>query len=48
MVGILDVALGVPACLGDVPAALVDVGIRDGDALACGVSAFGVLGGSLR
>lgn len=46
-VGILDPALGVAAGFGDVPAALADTGIREGDPLGRGVSAFGVLGGSL-
>lgn len=47
-VGALDAALGVPVGFGDMAAALVDVCTRDGDVLACGVSAFGVLGGELR
>ena len=47
-VGILDVALGVAGGFGDVAAALADTGIREGDALGRGVSALGVLGGSLR
>lgn len=44
---ILDPALGVAPGFGDVAAALADTGIREGDALGRGVSAFGVLGGSL-
>jgi len=47
-VGILDAALGVAGGFGDVAAALPATGIREGDALARGVSAFGVLGCSLR
>ena len=47
-VGALDAALGVPLTLGDVAAALADPCVRDGDAFACGVSAFGVLGGEAR
>lgn len=47
VVDILDPALGVAAGFGDVAAALADTGIREGDALGRGVSAFGVLGGSL-
>lgn len=47
-VGILDAALGVPAGFGDVAATLADTGVCDRDALACGVSAFGVLGGEAR
>lgn len=47
-VGILDTALGVPVAFGDLAVELAAAGIRDGDALARGVSAFGVLGGSLR
>jgi hypothetical protein len=45
-VGILDAALGVADGFGDVAAALADTGIREGDPLGRGVSAFGVLGGS--
>jgi hypothetical protein len=48
VVGALDAALGVPLVFGDVAAALADPCVRDGDAFACGVSAFGVLGGEAR
>lgn len=46
--GALDAALGVPLAFVDVAAALADPCVRDGDAFACGVSAFGVLGGEAR
>jgi hypothetical protein len=47
-VGILDEVLGVAEGFGDAATALAATGIREGDALGRGVSAFGVLGGSLR
>jgi hypothetical protein len=47
-VGAPDAALGVPLAFGDVAAALADTCVREGDAFACGVSAFGVLGGKAR
>ena len=41
--GALDEALGVPVGFDDVAVALVVPVVRDGEVLACGVSAFGVL-----
>jgi hypothetical protein len=47
-VGALDEALGVPVGFGDVAVALAVPIVRDEEALACGVSTFGVLGREAR